>query len=343
MPKPTQPPTIADVAQRAGVSIATVSRVLNGTTPVVDATAQRVQEAINELRFVPRTAARVLASRKTNTIGLLLPEISGAFFSPMLRGIEAAAREAGYDLLIHATDEPYRNPRARRPLGEHNTDGLLVFTDSLEDDELFRLHTAGLPLVLMHQSLEGLNIPVIAIENKDGASSIVSHLIEAHARRRIVFLRGPERHQDSVWRERGYLDALNSHGIPFNPELIALGNFDRAAAERSILALMEAGVEFDAVFSGDDEAALGVYRALQVRERRIPQDVSLVGFDDQPFAPFLSPPLTTVRVPIEQVGREAVHQLVHLIRGEPADSLTLLRTEVIFRSSCGCVERRQVE
>jgi DNA-binding LacI/PurR family transcriptional regulator len=318
------------------VSIATVSRVLNGNTPVLGPTAQRVQAAIAELRFTPRTAARVLASRRTSTIGLLLPEISGAFFSPMLRGIESAAREAGYDLLIHATDEPHRNPGARRVLGEHNTDGLLVFTDSLEDEELVRLHGRGLPLVLMHQSMEGVDIPVITVENKDGAYKIVSHLIEMHGRRRIVYLRGPERHEDSGWRERGYAEALEAHGLRVEKQLIAQGNFDRLRAEESIRELIGRGVEFDAVFSGDDEAALGVFTALQAMGRRVPEDVAVVGFDDVTFAPFLSPPLTTVRVPIEAVGREAVRQLVHVIRGEQAQGLTLLKTEVMVRRSCGC-------
>jgi DNA-binding LacI/PurR family transcriptional regulator len=333
---PNRPPTIADVARQAGVSIATVSRVLNGNTPVIPETAERVEAAIRALSYVPRTAARVLASRRTNTIGLLLPEISGAFFSPLLRGIEAAAREAGFDLLIHSTDEPYRMPRARRPLGEHNTDGLLIFTDSLEDEEIARLHTLGLPLVLMHQSVEGYEIPTITIENKDGAARIVGHLIEVHGRRRIVFLRGPERHEDSVWRERGYCESLEAHGLPVDPALISLGGFDREIARASMQELIAQGADFDAVFCGDDDAALGVLTTLKEAGRQVPDEVAVVGFDDVPFAPFLSPPLTTVRAPIEQVGREAVKQLVHLIRGEQAEPLTLLPTEVIVRNSCGC-------
>jgi len=120
MPSKTRPPTIADVAQKAQVSIATVSRVLNGRMPVLVETADRVRLAVEELQFVPRHAARVLASNRTNTIGLLLPEISGAFFPPMLKGIEAGAHEAGYDLLIHSTKQ--EGP-LRRPLGDHNTDG----------------------------------------------------------------------------------------------------------------------------------------------------------------------------------------------------------------------------
>jgi LacI family transcriptional regulator, galactose operon repressor len=335
MPKNSQPITIADVAQKAGVSIATVSRVINGSTPVSAETTERVQAAIQELMFVPHSAARVLASRRTNTIGLLLPEISGAFFSPMLRGIEAAARESGFDLLIHATDEPHR-PHARGPLGEHNTDGLLVFTDSLEDAELDRLHQVGLPLVLMHQSAGGLNIPTITIENKDGAARIVDHLIEFHGRRRIVYLRGPARHEDSVWRERGYRESLELHGLMVDPALIGDGSFNREIASTTIQDLIAQKVGFDAVFCGDDDAALGVLTALRAMNHIVPDELSVVGFDDQPFAPFLTPSLTTVRAPIEQVGREAVKQLVKLIRGEPADLLTLLPTELIIRRSCGC-------
>src|SRR5512138_1421825 len=194
-----RPPTIADVARHAQVSIATVSRVLNGNVPVQSEKADRVRLAMDELRFVPRHAARVLASKRTNTIGLVMSEISGAFFPPLLKGIEAAAHEAGYDLLIHSTK---REGPSRRPLGEHNTDGLLVFTDSLDHRELRRLHAIGFPIVLLHQAApDGMNIPVITVENKEGAATLVSHLIEEHGRRRIVFLRGPEGHEDSMWRE----------------------------------------------------------------------------------------------------------------------------------------------
>lgn len=334
---PNRPATIADVARQAGVSIATVSRVLNGTTRVIPETSERVQDAIRALNYVPRTAARVLASRRTNTLGLLLPEISGAFFSSMLRGIEAAARGAGFDLLIHTTGEPrHALPHARLPLGEHNTDGLLAFTASLENEEITRLYSIGLPLVLMHQTVAGCEIPTITIENKSGAARIVAHLIEAHGRRRIVFLRGPESHEDSAWRERGYCEALETHGLQVDPALIALGGFQRETAQAAIQDLLARGVDFDAVFSGDDEAALGVLTALQAAGVAVPQEVSVVGFDDIPFAPFLSPPLTTVRAPIEQVGSEAVKQLVRLIRGEQADLLTLLPTEMVIRNSCGC-------
>lgn len=329
-----RPPTIADVAVKAQVSIATVSRVLNGTTPVQAEKADRVRLAMEELQFVPRHAARVLASKRTNTIGLVLSEISGAFFQPLLKGIEAGTHDSGYDLLIHSTK---KEGPSRRPLGEHNTDGLLIFTDSLDHRELHRLHKLDFPMVLLHHSPpDSLNIPVIAIENKDGAAMLIKHLIKVHGRRRIVFLQGPEGHEDSVWRERGYREALDAHNINFDPELIASGEFDEEEAFTTVQQMLSNGIGFDAIFAGDDDAAIGAMRAIKLAGRRIPEDVAVVGFDDVPFARYLSPALTTVRAPIEAVGREAVIQLVRLMKGEPAEPLTLMRTELVIRESCGC-------
>ncbi|MFT3891116.1 MAG: LacI family DNA-binding transcriptional regulator [Anaerolineales bacterium] len=334
MPSKNNLPTIADVAERAKVSIATVSRVLNGTVPVQIEKAERVRLAMDELQFVPRHAARVLASQRTHTIGLVLSEISGAFFPPMLKGIEAGAHEAGYDLLIHSTK---KEGPTRRPLGEHNTDGLLVFTDSLDHRELHRLHNIHFPIVLLHQTPpDALDIPVITIENKDGAAMLMRHLIEVHGRRRIVFLRGPEGHENSVWRERGYREALEAHQISFDETLIGSGEFDEDEAFTSVQQMLLDGVDFDAIFAGDDDSAIGAMRALKMAGRLIPQDVAVTGFDDVPFSRYLSPALTTVRAPIEEIGREAVRQLTRLMNGEQAQALTLMRIELVIRESCGC-------
>jgi len=331
-------PTISDVAKRAGVSIATVSRVLNGTVPVQREKADRVHAAMEELQFVPRSAARVLASKRTNTIGLILPEISGAFFSPMLKGIEAGAHEIDHDLLIHSMHNITDSARAHiSPLGEHNTDGLIVFTGSLDEKQLTRFHRLNFPLILLHQTPpDSLNIPVITIENKDGALMLVNHLIEVHERRHIVYLQGPDGHEDSGWRERGYREALEAHNIPLNPKLIGEGGFDDEEAFATIQEMLLDGIEFDAVFAGDDDAAMGVYRALKLAGRVIPDDVAVAGFDDIPFVQHMSPPLTTVHAPIEDVGREAVRQLKRLMDGKQAESLVLMRTELVVRESCGC-------
>jgi DNA-binding LacI/PurR family transcriptional regulator len=335
MIKKTRAPTISDVAERAQVSIATVSRVLNGSTPVQAEKVDRVRQAMETLRFVPRSAARVLASQKTNTVGLVFSEIGGAFFPALLKGIEAQLHLAGYELLIYSTQ--INHPVKRKPIGEHNTDGLLVFAASLEPAELKRLSDMNFPLVLMHETpAAGMNVPLITVENKDGAEMLVSHLIETHARRRIVFLQGPEGHEDSQWRERGYREALASHGIPFDPALLGSGKFDEEPAFETIQQMCAAGVHFDAVFAGDDDAAIGVYRALKAAGRLIPDEVAVVGFDDVQFSRYISPALTTIRAPIEEVGREAVRQLLRLLHGEQAEALTLMRTELVIRESCGC-------
>jgi DNA-binding LacI/PurR family transcriptional regulator len=333
-PKPNSP-TISDVAKHAEVSIATVSRVLNGKIPVQAEKAERVQRAIAELNFVPRSAARILASRKTNTIGLVFSEIRGAFFSHLLKGVESQLHQAGYELLVYSTHSD--RPIKRKPIGEHNTDGLLVFTTSLEKDEIARLCTINFPLVLMHEiPPDGMQIPVITVENKDGAEMLVSHLIEKHGRQRIVFLRGPKGHEDSEWRERGYREALATHNLPIDETLISAGDFDQETAYQAMQKLIQTGINFDAVFAGDDDASIGVYRALKQVGRLIPDDVAVVGFDDVEFSGYISPPLTTVRAPIEEVGREAVRQLAKLMNGEQAQALTLMRTELVIRESCGC-------
>jgi DNA-binding LacI/PurR family transcriptional regulator len=330
-------PTISDVARHANVSIATVSRVLNASPLVTNDTAERVQAAIRQLSFVPHATARGLASRRTRTLGLVLPVISLEYFAPLLRGIETEVRQTGYHLLIETTETADSTRPYLRGLGEHNTDGLVMFTDSVEDQEVSRLYKNGFPLVLLHQTPPGgMDIPVISIENKSSAQKIVEHLIEIHNCRRIAFLRGEEGHEDSMWREKGYREALNKHHIPFDPSLVARGGFNPEEAKQAVAQMLNEDLGFDAIFTGDDDAATGVLDALRHAGKRVPQDVAVVGFDDAPFSRYLTPSLTTVRAPTEEVGRTAVRQLLKLVRAERAESLTLLPTELVIRSSCGC-------
>jgi LacI family transcriptional regulator len=332
-------PTIEDVAKHAGVSIATVSRVLNKTAPVQEETALRVMSAVEALKYRPKAAARILARQKTDTIGLLLPVISGDFFAEMLQGIERGVVEGGYDLLIHSTFAGVKpNSVFKHVLGEHNTDGLIIFSDSLDEEELHRFHDIDFPIVLLHRSSPpGLNIPCVTVENKNGARAIVKHLIEVHGRRRIVFLRGPYGHEDSAWRERGYRQALEHHAIPFDPDLVEMGNFNSQDAQEAIQRLLDRGVSFDAVFAGDDDSASGALAALQSAGFRIPQDISLAGFDNSPLAEYLTPTLTTINAHIEQAGYAAAQQLIRLLQTGQADPITLLPTELIIRHSCGCL------
>jgi LacI family transcriptional regulator len=338
----TRRSTISDVARLANVSIATVSRVVNASAPVAEETVQQVWRAIDTLNYMPSSAARSLAGHRTGSIGLFLPRTSGAFFASMLQGVETGVRESGFELLIHAHPQVAREAAggsnlAGLPLGEHNTDGILVFTDCLTDDEIHRLYLRGFPQVLLFRSPPpGVEIPCVNIENKGGARQLVDHLIEAHGRRRIGFLRGPAGNEDSHWRERGYLESLAAHGIPVDPELISAGQFTDASAQAAVGDWISRGLVFDAIFSGDDDAATGVLLALRQAGLRVPEDVSVAGFDDLSYSRLILPPLTTVRAPIEAAGLAAARQLTSLIQTGSAEMHTLLPTETVIRQSCGC-------
>ena len=330
-------PTIDDVARKAGVSISTVSRVINRAVPVSPDIVLRVEEVMTELRYVPRAAARNLARRNTNTLGLLLPDVLGDFFGPLLAGIQRVTNEHGYDLLISTAGRHDPHDELPHSLGNHNTDGLLIFAGSLSGLGIAQAHAQGVQMTLIHQTPPPtIAVPCVTIENKSASRTLVEHLILVHQRRRIVLLQGLPNNEDAHWRELGYLEALAQHHIPFDPALVVPGDFDRQVAYASVVRLLEEGVSFEAVFSGDDEAAVGVYQALRAVGKRIPQDVAVVGFDDQRLAEVMTPALTTVHAPTTDVGAEATRQLLCLIKTGQAEPLTLFPTEVIIRQSCGC-------
>jgi LacI family transcriptional regulator len=335
--------TIRDVAREANVSVATVSRYLNQNTPVSEKLSRRIQVVMDRLDFVPEATARSLATRKKFTVGLLLTNMHNDFFAPLLAGIEAIVTEYGYNLLVASCRANVAND-CQAPLGSHNTDGLLVFADSLNDEQIAHFHARHLPLVLIHRTpADGLNIPFVTVENKAATRKLIDHLITAHGRRRIIFMRGAEHQEDSYWREVGYREALANHEIPFDEALTICGSFERDIAYRAMKRFLEdpGRPEFDAVFSGDDDAAVGVFEALKEAGLRIPEDVSVAGFDDSRMAPFLSPPLTTVRAPTEQVGRSAARQLFCLLDGKVPEPAILHPTEMVLRRSCGCANWTQ--
>lgn len=336
-PRQTTRATIDQVAARAGVSTATVSRVLNGTAVVSAETTRRVYEAVSELHYVPHAAARALASNRTNTLGLMLPNISNEFFSPLLRGVEAGTRAGGFDLLIHSTgDRQSHDAGFRRVFGEHNTDGLLIFANSVDEQYLRWFQQIRLPVVLLLESPpDPLNIPSVLFENQNGVQQLIDHFVLVHGCRRIAFLRGPETNQDSQWRERGYRAALESHGLEVDEALIGVGNFEEQPSYDQMASWIADGVEIDAVFAADDESAIGAMRAITDAGLNVPADIAVIGFDDLPISRHLNPPLTTIRAPIAEAGRIGSEQLISLIRTGRADN-ALLPVELVIRRSCGC-------
>ena len=330
--------TIRDVARQAGVSVATVSRYINRNAPVSAEVAERLDHVMSRLRYVPHAAARNLASRKTRVIGLLLNNLHNDFFVPLLNGVEGVVRQKEYNLIVatyHGNSRKVMPP----PIGPHNTDGLLVFSDGLVDEDLANLNESGFPMVLVHRtSPSPLKIPSVTVENIEITQKLVEHLIQAHGKRRILFMRGPLYQEDSVRREMGYKSALAANGIPFDEKLVLNGEFERDIAFQVLNDFLSNGkrVAFDAVFTGDDDAAIGVMKALHLHGYRIPEDVAVIGFDDLGFAPFLNPPLTTVRAPTESVGRIAAERLFDLLENQSSNGAVILPTEIIYRRSCGC-------
>lgn len=326
--------TIDDVAQRAGVSTATVSRVVNRTGTVSAQTTARVLTAISELNYIPQAAARGLASRKTHILGLILDEIYGEFLQHLLRGVEMAVRESGFDLLISSVQATADS--GTYAIGDHNTDGLLIYAYRLPDEKLKRLAEQHFPVVLLHRTPPPeIHIPTVTFANKSGARHLVDHLIETCGHRQIAFLSGPADIEDSYWREIGYRESLATHGIRFDPTLTGPGEFDEEVAWETVTEWIKQGIKPDAIFASDDEAALGAMIAIKEAGLEVPRDIAVAGFDDIRLARYLTPPLTTVRAPIEAAGRTGIEQLVHLIETGQADPLTLLPTELIIRRSCG--------
>jgi LacI family transcriptional regulator len=327
--------TIRDVARLAEVSVATVSRYINQNAPLAESTQKRVQAAMDELRFIPHLTARNLATHRTNNIGLVVDNIGGEFFTPLLDGMVSVTQVNNYNLLIFNGIQPGLQNLNR--LGPGNTDGLMVFLDALDEDSLCHLSQINHPIVLIHQSPPPcLKLPLVTIENKGGACRLIDHLIEVHNKKRIVFLRGPKGNEDSIWREAGYRESLEKHGILFDESLISNGDYDRFIALENLTKMIAAGVQFDAVFAADDDSAIGALQALREAQMDVPAQVSVVGFDDQRLAPFMNPALTTVHAPTMQVGAAAAENLLHQIRHEDVAEATLLPTDLVIRASCGC-------
>jgi Transcriptional regulators len=329
--------TIRDVAKQVGVSVATISRFINQNAPVSAETAERIQQVMLDMDYRPYAAARHLVTRRTQTIGLLLYSLQTDFFLPLLSAIESAVSENQYNLLVASYKSPVRKD-SQPPLGTHNTDGLLVFADSLSEEHLTQLSRTGFPLVLLYRtSPPDLDIPFVTVENRMATRKIIDHLIEEHGRRSIIFLHGPQGQEDSKAREQGYLDSLEEHGIAIDQSLFMDGEFNGEVAYQNIKRLVSrTHPHFDAIFTGDDDAAIGVLTALNEVGLRVPEDVAVVGFDDSRLSTFLNPPLTTVRAPTEEVGRTAMRLLFAQINEEPAESVTLQSEGIILRRSCGC-------
>ena len=335
--------TIKDVAREARVSVASVSRALNGHTSMADGTRDRILGVAQRLRYVPHQSARSLIMRRTHTVGALLPDLHGEFFSELIRGIDLAARARGLHLLVSGSHGDATEVAAASRAMRGRVDGMLVMSphaDSrFEGDAL----PHDLPIVLLNTPKTNTPHPALNIDNYGGAYAMVRHLTR-RGHRRIALIAGPERNYDAAERLRGYAEAMAKFA-PATATQVLPGDFTEEAGYAAGKRLLAQDLRPQAVFAANDIMALGCLYALNEAGVRVPGEIALAGFDDIPMARFVAPPLTTVRVRIADLGREALECLARQF--EDPDSVPpraqTLGCEIIIRGSCGKEPDRKLD
>lgn len=325
--------TIKDVAREAKVSVATVSRALNGSPGVTSGTRARIERAASRLRYVPHGAARSLVTRRTQTVGALLPDLFGEFFSELIRGMDLAARAHGLHLLVSSSHNDANEAAAALRAMQGRVDGLLIMSPHV-DAAVMDGHMAGsLPAVLMN-ALDQHGQSALNIDNYGGASAMGRHFL-ACGHRDIVFIEGPNGNFDAAARLAGFRDVLAHSGARLRT---IPGDFTEESGYRAGQQIAAMTDRPDAVFAANDAMAIGCLFALNSAGLRIPQNMALAGFDDIPISRFVNPALTTVRVHIVELGQKALEQLVRQMELPHSDDAELVQTldcEIVVRDSCG--------
>lgn len=324
--------TLKDVAKLAGVSASTVSRTLSGSSLVDKDTKQRVWKAVKQLGYRPNLLAKGLKEGHTNMIALLIPNIRNPIFPAVTRGVEDKARQRGYTLILGNTDE---DPRIERDyiekLTNHWIDGFILATATTHSTNLEQLNKDHIPIVFMIRS-GGSGADAVVADNFGGAYEATKYLI-SRGHRRIALVNG--RNDVELYRHRmnGYIQALKDHGIDVDEQIIVNDADDEEDGYKAMIALLDKGVTIDAVFATSDPKAIGVMKAIKDRGLRIPQDISIMGFDDLPIASAVEPALTTVSQPIYDMGAAAADKLIDIIEGYDHSGTTIMPTSLVIRQS----------
>ncbi len=333
---PGAAPTIKHVAAAAGVSTATVSRVLSGLAGVRDGVRERVHEVVRTLGYQPNRVARSLRVRTTRTIGVIIPDIENPFFTRVVRGIEEVLQSAEYSLLLANSNES--PARERINLATLQAEGVagVIFT-ATERERLDSSDLAGpqLPMVAVSRVLPGLKVDTVTVGNAEGARAAVAHLIGL-GHRRIGLISGPTGISTARDRQAGYEKALQEAGLPLDRDLIQYADFRQDGGYTAMQQLLQMGVPPSGVFVGSNLMTLGALQAIQERGLDIPGQIAIVGFDDMPWAASLRPPLTAVAQPAYEVGTAAARLLLERLR-EPDRPIRhiVLETRLVVRASCG--------
>jgi LacI family transcriptional regulator len=329
--------TIRDVARAAGVSIATVSRVYADSAAVSEESSRRVLEAGARLDYWPNAAARSLTMSRTGTLGVLLPDIHGEFFSEVIRGIDSAAREQRLQVIVSGS---HAHADALVSIGRSlrgRVDGLIVMAPDEASSLVVGQLDRSFPIVLLNGPAGCDRCDTISIANFEGAHTLVRHLLSL-GHRRIAIILGPSGNVDAEDRRQGYRAALREAGLEPDPTLEFAGDFSESSGYVAADALLRHPSSVDAVFATNDCMAIGLLSALQDRGARVPADVALAGFDDIAVARYLNPPLTTVRVDAFQLGQRAVSLWLthrHDRSPERGPVREVLPVKLVVRGSCG--------
>lgn len=343
-----RPVTIVQIAKECDVSIATVSRVLNGTAPVAASTRKKIEAAIQKHHYTPNTFARSLISHQSMIIGIIMPDISNPYFSTMFSEFEKAAQEANYSVFLcntafryaDAADMTLRERDYFKMMLDKKVDGVLVAggqADLLEVSDEYKSAlqqlSAAVPVVVLGNRIEGVNCLFIQRERGQGVFSAVSYMVSL-GHRQIAFVGGEDGVGITQARLTAYLDALNTLQLPVNRDLIALSDYYVADGYRAAQRLLESKVPFTAMLAMNDNVAQGAYRAIADAGLSIPQDISIISCDQFPTADYLVPRLTSVDQHNERFGRFIINALLGAMNGVKEDVVLTYKPELIVRESC---------
>ena len=329
--------TIKDVARQAGVSVGTASQALRGSPAVRETTRRRVLVVAKRLRYQPSALARGLVTRRTHTVGLLISDIANPFFIRAVRAVEDVAQENGYNVILCNTDEdPGKERQYLRVLMEKRVDGIILATTGASRRAVREIRWRRIPLVLFDRELPGVATNVVKVDGMLGGRLATQHLLDL-GHRRIGIIHGPRNRSTGAERLEGYLAALRAANVRPAAELIHEGNFKQDSGHRLTRALLEMSRPPTALFCTNNLMTVGALWALREGNVRIPDDLSLVGYDDMEWWTLTHPPLTTVGQPVYDLGREAMRLLLTQISQERVrrPQRVVLKPELILRDSCG--------